>query len=456
MIQRVVAFTIGIILGIILFRSIASAEEPSIESFSMSPSVRLKDLCRISDVRPNQLTGYGLIIGLNKTGDGKNTFFTAQSIVNMLQHFGVTVDKDKMKVNAIAAVMVTAELPAFSRIGDRIDVTVSALGDASDLSGGVLLQTPLSGADKVIYAVAQGPVSMGGGDAGGKGGKKKAHPTVGRVIEGGIVEKEITCPIIINGKLPIVLKHSDFTTVARMVEAIDANFGAGCATGIDSSKIDVSVPSEYTNNVVGFISLLESLSITPDVVARVVINERTGTVVIGENLCILPVAVSHKDLYLVVSGEEEEQVVKTEAPTIIVSAPEIGTETMAKALGSIKITPTPEQIAMVLDVIKQQQAAAASQTEQSQTTGTETTPASAPSAETEGSIAGGSSKGVLEAKPVQAASQSHGRVVVLATRVKVGDVVKGLSAVGATPQDVIAVLQAIKAAGALQAEIVVM
>ena len=439
MIQRIVAFTIGIILGVILFRSIASAEDPSLESLSMSPSVRLKDVCRISDVRPNQLTGYGLIVGLKGTGDGKNTFFTAQSIVNMLQHFGVTVDKDKMKVNAIAAVMVTAELPAFGRIGDRIDVTVSTLGDASDLNGGVLLQTPLSGADKVIYAVAQGPVSLGGGDTGGKGGKKKAHPTVGRVADGGIVEKEILCPITVNGKLPLVLKNSDFTTVARMVEAIDAKFGAGCAAGIDSSKVDVSVPSEYTNNVVGFISLLESLSITPDVVARVVINERTGTVVMGENLCILPVAVSHKDLYLVVSGEEK-QTVKAETPTIIVSAPEIGTETMTKALESIKINPTPEQIAMVLDMIKQQQtAAAASQAEQplSAETGT-TSVSSAPSA------------------GAQTAPQSQGRVVVLSTRVKVGDVVKGLSAVGATPQDVIAVLQAIKAAGALQAEIVIM
>ncbi len=456
MLQRVVAFTIGIILGIIIFRSIAFAEETSIESLSMSPSVRLKDICRISDVRPNQLTGYGLIIGLNGTGDGKNTFFTAQSIVNMLQHFGVTVDKDKMKVNAIAAVMVTTELPAFSRIGDRIDVTVSALGDTSDLNGGVLLQTPLSGADRVIYAVAQGPVSLGGGDAGGKGGKKKAHPTVGRVIEGGIVEKEITCPITVNGKLPLVLKNADFTTVARMVEAIDAKFGAESAIGIDSSKVEVSVPAGYTNNIVGFISLLEGLSITPDVVARVVINERTGTVVMGENLCILPVAVSHKDLYLVVSGEEAEKTGKAETPTIIVSAPEIGTETMAKALESIKISPTPEQIAMVLDTLKQQQATAASQAEQPPSSGTETMPASAaPSTGMDGSAA-------VEAKAGQTGqvgqktSQSQGRVVILSTKVKVGDVVKGLSAVGATPQDVIAVLQAIRAAGALQAEIVVM
>jgi flagellar P-ring protein precursor FlgI len=455
MLQRVVAFTIGIILGIIIFRSIASAQEPSAQYLSMGPFVRLKDICRISNVRPNQLTGYGLIIGLNGTGDGKNTFFTAQSIVNMLQHFGVTVDKDKMKVNAIAAVMVTAELPAFSRIGDKIDVTVSALGDTSDLNGGILLQTPLVGADKAIYAVAQGPVSLGGGDAGGKGGKKKAHPTVGRVADGGIVEKEITCPIMVNGKLSLVLKNSDFTTVARIVEAIDAKFSAGCATGIDSSKVDVSVPSEYTNNIVGFISLMENLSITPDVVARVVINERTGTVVMGENLCILPVAVSHKDLYLVVTGEEErreKQEVKAEAPTIIISAPEIGTETMAKALESIKLNPTPEQITTVLDMIKQQQTATASQTGQTPSAGTETTPASSALSETEGSI-----KGASGTKPgAQATSQSQGRVVVLSTRVKVGDVVKGLSAVGATPQDVIAVLQAIKAAGALQAEIVIM
>jgi len=348
----------------------------------------------------------------------------------MLQHFGVTVDKDKMKVNAIAAVMVTAELPAFSRAGDKIDVTVSALGDASDLNGGVLLQTPLSGADKVIYAVAQGPVSLGGGDAGGKAGKKKAHPTVGRVTDGGIVEKEITCPITINGKLSLVLKNSDFTTVSRIVEAIDAKFGAGCAMGIDASKIDTAVPSEYTNNIIGFISILENLSVTPDVVARVVINERTGTVVMGENLCILPVAVSHKDLYLVITGEGEKQGAKTVSPTIIVSAPEIGTETMFKALEAIKINPTPEQIAIVLDMIKQQQTAAASQ---------ETQPSS------------------VETKPVaNTSAQYQGRVAVLSTRVKVDDIVKGLSAVGATPQDVIAVLQAIKAAGALQAEIVIM
>ncbi|MFH1896824.1 MAG: flagellar basal body P-ring protein FlgI [Candidatus Desantisbacteria bacterium] len=427
MIQRVIAFTIGIILGIILFQSIAHAEDTLVDPLSMGPSVRLKDVCRISDVRPNQLVGYGLIVGLNGTGDGKNTFFTAQSIVNMLQHFGVTVDKDKMKVNAIAAVMVTMELPAFSRAGDKIDVIVSTLGDASDLSNGILLQTPLVGADKVIYAVAQGPVSLGGGDAGGKSGKKKAHPTVGRVPDGGIVEKEITCPIAVDGKLSLVLKNSDFTTASRMVKAIDDGFGAGTAIAINAASIDVTIPSEYTDNIVGFISTLENLTVTPDVVARVVINERTGTVVMGENLCILPVAVSHKDLYLVVTGEGGEQGKAAGAQTIIVPAPEIGTETMSKALRAINIKPTTEQIATVLNMIKQEQP---------------TTPVT----------------GAAETKPeAQATTGSQGgKVVILPTRVKVGDVVKGLSSVGATPQDVIAVLQAIKAAGALQAEIIIM
>jgi len=428
---RVIAFISGIILGIILFQSIAHAEDTLVDPLSMGPSVRLKDVCRISDVRPNQLVGYGLIVGLSGTGDGKNTFFTAQSIVNMLQHFGVTVDKDKMKVNAIAAVMVTMELPAFSRAGDKIDVIVSTLGDASDLSNGILLQTPLVGANKVTYAVAQGPVSLGGGDA-GKTGKKKAHPTVGRVPDGGIVEKEITCPIAVDGKLSLVLKNSDFTTASRMVKAIDDGFGAGTAIAINAASIDVTIPSEYTDNIVGFISTLENLTVTPDVVARVVINERTGTVVMGENLYILPVAVSHKDLYLVVTGEGEKQEGKGAAPTIIVSAPEISTETMSNALGAINIKPTTEQITTVLDIIKQQ------------STESPTTP------ETGG-------KNTAETKPeAQTTTQSQGKVVILSTRVKVGDVVKGLSSVGATPQDVIAVLQAIKAAGALQAEIVIM
>lgn len=428
MIPKVVAFTIGIILGIILFRSIAYAEDTLVEPLYSGPSVRLKDVCRISDVRPNQLVGYGLIVGLNGTGDGKNTFFTAQSIVNMLQHFGVAVDKDKMKVNAIAAVMVTMELPAFSRIGDKIDVTVSTLGDASDLSNGILLQTPLIGADNVIYAVAQGPVSLGGGDAGKAGaGKKKAHPTVGKVPDGGIVEKDVSCPIAVDGKLSLVLKNSDFTTASRMVKVIDAEFGAGTAIAINAASIDVIISSEYADNIVGFISTLENLTVTPDIVARVVINERTGTVVMGENLCILPVAVSHKDLYLIVTEEGGN---KEEKPTIIVSAPEIGTETMSKALESINIKPTTAQMATVLNTIKQQK--------------TETTPESSEAA----------NKGAAETK--SGAQESQGKVIVLSTRVKVGDVVKGLSAVGATPQDVIAILQAIKAAGALQAEIVIM
>ncbi|MBI4753476.1 flagellar basal body P-ring protein FlgI, partial [Candidatus Desantisbacteria bacterium] len=228
----------------------------------------------------------------------------------------------------------------------------------------------------------------------------------------------------------------DFTTASRMVKAIDDGFGAGTAIAVNAASIVVTIPSEYTDNIVGFISTLENLTITPDVVARVVINERTGTVVMGENLCILPVAVSHKDLYLVVTGEDGKQEDKGAAPTIIVSAPEIGTETMSKALGAININPTQEQIATVLDMIKQQSTSAGAESP--------TTPE-----------AGG--KGAAETKPgAQAAAGSQGKVVILSTRVKVGDVVKGLSSVGATPQDVIAVLQAIKAAGALQAEIIIM
>ncbi len=264
---------------------------------SSADAARIKDITQIQGVRQNQLVGYGLVVGLNGTGDGDKAKFTVQSLASMLEKMGMTINPIEIKVKNVAAVMITADMPPFSRTGSRMDVSVSSIGDAKDLQGGTLLFTPLKAADGQTYAIAQGAISTGGFSASGSGATtQKNFPTVGRVVGGALIEKEVSSGFKNKESLLLTLNHQDFTTATRVAESINAAFSSHIAKTSDSGSIEVLVPPKYTDNVVGFISVLEALGVTPDVESKVVVNERTGTVVIGENVRISKVAIAHGNL----------------------------------------------------------------------------------------------------------------------------------------------------------------
>ncbi|MBI5590581.1 MAG: flagellar basal body P-ring protein FlgI [Deltaproteobacteria bacterium] len=260
-------------------------------------AVRIKEIVEIQGVRQNQLVGYGLVVGLNGTGDGDKAKFTVQSLASMLEKMGMTVNPTDIKVKNIAAVMVTADMPPFARPGARMDISVSSIGDAKDLQGGTLLFTPLKAADGQTYAIGQGAISTGGFSTQGAGGSaQKNFPTVGRVIGGALIEKEVSSGFKNKESLLLTLNHQDFTTATRVAESINTAFSSSIARTSDSGSIDVRVPPKYADNVVGFVTVIEGLSVTPDQISKVVVNERTGTVVIGENVRISKVAIAQGNL----------------------------------------------------------------------------------------------------------------------------------------------------------------
>jgi flagellar P-ring protein precursor FlgI len=348
---------------------------------SLTMGARIKDIARLKGVRDNQLVGYGLVVGLNGTGDSKTTEFTIQSLVNMLQRLGITVDKDKVKVDNVAAVMVTADLPPFAKAGNTIDVLVSSIGDADNLSGGSLLMTPLKSADGNVYAVAQGPVTIGALAFGGKAASvQKNHPTVGRIPGGAIVEREVPFKLGQQGMVTYELEQADFTTASRMAGVINSHFGQHLATAVDSGSLNIQIPNDFLGNAIDFIANLESLTIAPDTSAKIVVNEKTGTIVMGEEVRISTVAVSHANLSIVISE------------TAGVSQPN------PLAQGTTEVVPQ-----TAIDVVEEK-----------------------------------------------------ANLVVMEMGVSIGDVAKALNAIGATPRDLIAIFQAIKAAGALHAELVIL
>jgi len=272
------------------------------------PEVRIKDIARINGVRGNQLWGIGLVTGLSGTGDNSSSVdFTAQAIANMLERAGLPTDPEEIKIENFATVMVTCDLPAFAREGDMIDITVSAMGDAESLQGGVLIMTPLRAANGEIYAVAQGPISLAGFGAGGGSGGASSRTqtnflTVGRIPNGAYVEREVDFNLTTNNILTLVLNNPDFTTAIRMRDAVVRAFPTvRLVEAQDAASINILVPDEYTNDIVRFISEVENLTLTPDIANRVVINERTGTIVMGAGVQIMPVAIAHGALSITVS-----------------------------------------------------------------------------------------------------------------------------------------------------------
>jgi len=293
---------------------------------SNAHAVRIKDIAEIKGVRGNQLVGYGLVVGLDGTGDGKKSEFTIQSMARMLEKMGMAVDPDDIDVKNVAAVMITAELPPFARAGSRIDVLVSSIGDADNLQGGTLLFTPLKAADGKVYAVAQGPVGTGGFSAKGSGGSvQKNFPTVGRVVGGALVEKEVSSNFAQKKTISLALNSPDFTTASRVAQAINSALNSRLAQTPDAGTIEVKVPENYYGNIVGFVSMMESLDVTPDAVAKVVFNERTGTVVMGENVRISTIAIAHGNLSIQIkeSSDVSQPLPFSQGETVVTSETDI-------------------------------------------------------------------------------------------------------------------------------------
>jgi flagellar P-ring protein precursor FlgI len=267
--------------------------------------VRIKDLCRLTEAKENSLVGYGIVTGLAGTGDTPRSGATMQSIQNVLKNFGVNVPVDEVHSRNAAAVMVTATLPPYAQQGDKLDINVSSMGDARSLLGGTLLLAYLTGADQKVHALAQGPLSVGGFSYDLNGNLiQKNHPTAASIPGGAIVERGVDTALLdAEGALNFNLYEPDFATANRIVEALDAELGAGRAHALDAARIKVTVPEAERANVVAYLSRIESATVMPDLPSRVIINERTGTVVAGGDVRIAPVTISHGDLNVAISTE---------------------------------------------------------------------------------------------------------------------------------------------------------
>jgi len=347
-------------------------------------AMRVKELASVEGVRENQLIGYGVVVGLAGTGDKRQTVFSVQTLTNMLDRMGVSVSPSALQVRNMAAVMLTANLPPFAQPGVRIDITVAAVGDSTNLQGGLLLLTPLRGADGQTYAVGQGSVVTGGFVAGKGGGNSQTvnHPTVGRVPGGAIVEKAAPS-LAPSSKVRLQLRQADFSTAARVVETVNQHFstdGRPVARAENSGLVVIDTPSSFAGRPVEFVAQLESLNVDADRIQKVIINERTGTITLGKEIHIAPVAILHGNLSVEIRTSFD------------VSQPQ--------ALSNGKTAVTPQTS--------------------------------------------------VDAKEEKAKSIS------LKQGGTVEDVVRALQAIGSSPRDVIAILQSLRAAGALEAEIEVL
>ena len=343
-------------------------------------AARLKDLVDIEGVRENQLIGYGLVVGLAGKGDTQQTVFSNQSLTNLLERMGVAVSPTAIRVKNTAAVMVTATLPAFAQPGLRIDTTVAAIGDAGNLQGGILILTSLRGADGQVYAVAQGPV-VTGGFAAGRGGSSQTvnHPTVGRAPNGATVERPAPS-VAPKSTVRLQLRQSDFTTSTRIVAAINQKFAAKDAPAAhaeNSGLVSVAIPAPFASRTTEFLSELENLTVEADRPARVIVNERTGTIVLGKDVRVAPVAILHGNLNVEIQT------------SLAVSQPG------PLSQGNTEVVP--------------------------QTT--------------------------------VGAKEEKARTIVLKQGATVEELCRALAAIGSTPRDIIAILQALRSAGALEAEI---
>jgi len=341
---------------------------------------RIKDIARINGLTAHKLMGYGLVVGLEGTGDSSRAVFTVQSLANMLEHFGVSVDPAELRVKNVAAVMVAADLPAVADRGAKLDVLLSSLGDAESLHGGTLLVTPLRAADGEVYALAEGPVTIGGFNFAAGGDKvQKNHPVVGRVPAGATVMQSVRSEGLQGQQLCLLLHNPDYTTARRVAETIEREFGPAGARALNDAMVQVRVPGDCAD-LVDYITRIEQLLVEPDAPARVVMNERTGTVVIGEHVRIAPVAIAHGSLTIQVRGEYQ------------VSQP--------------------------------------------------------------GPLAGGGTV-VVPAEEIEVTEGGEGGIMMIPPQASLSDLVAALNALGVKPRDLIAIIQALRAAHALEAEVTI-
>lgn len=366
---------------------------------STAEAARIKDIAGIGGIRDNQLIGYGLVVGLAGTGDDVKNGFTRETLSNLLVRQGLSTRDRVLTSKNIAAVMVTAQLPPFAKIGSKLDVTVSSLGDAKSLQGGTLLMTPLRGADGEIYAVAQGAVTVGGFSAAGASGSSvsKNHTTAGNIANGALIEKELKYDLADIRRISINLYQPDFTTATRLAASINGKIGAVEAKAVDSGSVLVEMKPSARGDVASLVSLIENIEVFVDGPAVVVLNERTGTVVMGENVRISTVAVAHGNLSIQIREEKE---VSQPMPF----APEAqGRSAPVDAGGGVTVAPGGQTV-----------------------------------------VTPRSEVGVSEEKK---------GLLVMPRGVTIQDVVRGLNAMGVSPRDLITILQTIKAAGALQADL---
>lgn len=269
-------------------------------------AARLKDIASFSGVRTNELVGYGLVVGLAGTGDGTSSTFTLRSMSNMLEKMGVESNPDDLKPKNVAAVMVTAKLPVSAKPGSNLDITVSSLGDAESLLGGVLLVTPLKGLDGKVYAVAQGALTIGGFSAAGEAAAaQKNIPTVGRIPNGAVVERSVPFRFNNQDRMTVNLSVRDFGTTMQVVRKINSALGGEYASAKDISTVELALPDQFRGNMVPLMASLENLPISPDGKAKVVVDEKTGTVVLGQDVRLSKVAVAHGNLQIVISESED-------------------------------------------------------------------------------------------------------------------------------------------------------
>jgi flagellar P-ring protein precursor FlgI len=374
----------GAVMTRTCFTALVAALLISFASAPAGATSRIKDLANIEGVRQNQLIGYGLVVGLNGTGDTLNNIpFTKQSLQAMLERLGVNVRGQTLRTGNVAAVMVTANLPAFSTQGTRIDVTVSSLGDAKSLQGGMLLVTPLLGADGNVYAVGQGSVAIGGFQAEGEAAKiVRGVPTVGRISNGALIEREIEFNLNRQSQLRMALRNPDFTTAKRIAAAINDYIGVPTAESLDPGTVGLTVPQQYRGNVISLLTEIEQLQVEPDLSAKIVIDERSGIIVMGRDVRVSMVAVAQGNLTVTISETPQVSQPGAFAPR--------GAETVVVPRTRIGVQEDGKRLAVVKDGVSLQQ------------------------------------------------------------------LVDGLNALGIGPRDLIAILQAIKAAGAIQADIEVM
>ncbi len=285
-----------VLIAVLAFACLAASPAPA--------ATRLKELISLEGVRDNQLMGYGLVVGLRGTGDTRQTLFSAQSLTNLLERMGLTVSATAIQVRNTAAVMVTATLPGYGQAGSKIDVTAAAVGDAASLQGGILLMTGLKAPDGQVYAVAQGPLVIGGFLAGGGGNAQVVnHPTVGRIPNGAIIERPAPSPAIGNS-VRLHLQEADFATSARITAALNKHFG-DVARADNSALITVQLPDSYRNRPTEFVAEMESLTVDTDRLARIVVNERTGTIIMGKQVRIAPVAIMQGNLTVEIQTTQE-------------------------------------------------------------------------------------------------------------------------------------------------------